>query len=68
MKKMGKNAFSFQILTRFGHENIIDIRDIIHANTMDEMKVSKDVVVVGRCCCGPLLLLWAVIVHSGSVS
>ena len=28
-----------QILTRFGHENIIDIRDIIHANTMDEMKV-----------------------------
>jgi len=27
-----------KILTRFGHENIIDIRDIIHANTMDEMK------------------------------
>jgi len=27
-----------KILTRFGHENIIDIRDIIHASSMDEMK------------------------------
>jgi mitogen-activated protein kinase 1/3 len=27
-----------KILTRFNHENIIDIRDIIRASTLDQMK------------------------------